>query len=68
MATSTKNSRDKKAPFKAAELYLRQTKARRVIRGGTLAVAKPMRGEDASRVLRAAGILTADGKLSPAYS
>lgn len=68
MATSTKNSRDKKAPSTAAEMYLRQTKARRMIRSGTLAVAKPMRGEEASRVLRAAGILTADGKLSPDYS
>lgn len=49
-------------------MYVHQTKARRTIRSGTLAVAKPMRGEDASRLLRAAGILTADGKLSPAYS
>lgn len=49
-------------------MYPSQTKARRMIHSGTLAVAKPMRGEAASRVLRAAGILTADGKLSPDYS
>lgn len=68
MATSAKKSRDEKSPSKAAGMNLRQTKARRRIRSGTLAVAKPMRGEAASRVLRAAGFLTADGKLSPAYS
>lgn len=51
-----KNSRDKKAHSKAADMYLRQTKVRSMIRSGTLAVVKPMRGEAASRVLRAAGI------------
>jgi len=68
MATKTKSTRDKKAPSKAAEMNLRQHKERRIIRSGTLAVAKPMRGEAASQVLRAVGILTADGKLSPDYS
>jgi hypothetical protein len=56
--------------IKQPPVTLRKAKPRRTLkRGGSrLKVAKARRGEDAIAVLQAAGILTADGNLSPKFA
>lgn len=63
-------SASKKTKTRRFAVYAARAKQHRAIQrgGSSLAVVKPMRGEDALTVLREAGVLTASGKLNPAFA